>query len=88
MRTMPDLLLVLIVVLIVAVIWRGPKNLPQIGEMLGRGVKEARKEASDIRSDMQGRTDGDGPAGSAGTGDAPGTGGSAPGAGGSAPPAG
>jgi Sec-independent protein translocase protein TatA len=44
----PDLLIVLIVVLVVAVIWRGPKTLPKLGEALGRGVREARKEASEV----------------------------------------
>ena len=45
-----DLFALLIVILIVAIIWRGPKTLPQIGAMLGRGVKEARSEAEKIRS--------------------------------------
>jgi len=45
-----DLLLVLIVILIIVVIWRGPKTLPEIGRMFGRGVREARIEASKLRS--------------------------------------
>jgi Sec-independent protein translocase protein TatA len=49
-----DLIAVLIVILIVALIWRGPKTLPQIGAMLGRGVREARHEADRLRT-------GDGP---------------------------
>lgn len=48
---MPDLLVLLIVLLVVVVIWRGPKTIPLIGNMLGRGVKEARKEASEINKD-------------------------------------
>ena len=48
---MPDLLLLLIILLIVVVIWRGPKTIPLIGNMLGRGVKEARKEVSEIQQD-------------------------------------
>lgn len=40
-----DTMVVLVVVLIVVLIWRGPKTLPRIGEMLGRGVKAARDEA-------------------------------------------
>jgi len=40
-----DTMVVLIVALIVVLIWRGPKTLPRIGEMLGRGVKAARDEA-------------------------------------------
>jgi Sec-independent protein translocase protein TatA len=47
-----DLLALLIVILIVAVIWRGPRTLPQIGAMLGRGVKEARNEAERFRADQ------------------------------------
>jgi Sec-independent protein translocase protein TatA len=47
-----DFLAILIVVLIVAVVWRGPKTLPQIGAMLGRGVREARKETDKVRADL------------------------------------
>ena len=46
---MGDLLVVLIVVLIVVLVWRGPKTLPGIGAALGRGVKEARQEATRLR---------------------------------------
>jgi Sec-independent protein translocase protein TatA len=45
-----DLLLVLIVILIIVVIVRGPKTIPEIGRMFGRGVREARIEASKLRS--------------------------------------
>ena len=44
---MPDLLLVLVVILVLVVLWRGPKTLPRLGEALGRGVREARREASE-----------------------------------------
>ncbi len=47
---MSDVLLVLIVVLIIVVIWRGPKTIPEIGRMFGRGVREARIEANKLRS--------------------------------------
>jgi Sec-independent protein translocase protein TatA len=43
-----DVAIVLIVVLIVVVIWRGPKTLPKLGQALGRGVREARAEASKL----------------------------------------
>ncbi|MBA3877196.1 MAG: translocase [Anaerolinea sp.] len=46
-----DTLVILLVILVVVVIWRGPKTIPQIGAMLGRGVKAAREEASRIRTD-------------------------------------
>ena len=42
---MPDVLLVLLIILGVVLVWRGPKTLPKIGEALGRGVKAARDEA-------------------------------------------
>jgi sec-independent protein translocase protein TatA len=46
-----DLLLVLVIVLIIVLILRGPKTLPEIGRMFGRGVREARIEANKLRSD-------------------------------------
>ena len=53
---MPDVLLILIVILILAIIWRGPKNLPKIGEALGRGVREAKSEATKAQAEIQART--------------------------------
>lgn len=55
---MSDLLLVLIVVLIIVVILRGPKTIPEIGRMFGRGVREARIEAAKIRSTDEDPKDG------------------------------
>jgi Sec-independent protein translocase protein TatA len=46
-----DLLVVLIIVLVAVLIWRGPKTLPKIGQALGRGVREARSEAAKLRDD-------------------------------------
>lgn len=37
-----DILLVLIVILIIVLVWRGPSMLPQFGEALGKAVKGAR----------------------------------------------
>ena len=37
-----DILLVLIVILIIVLVWRGPSMLPQIGQALGKAVKGAR----------------------------------------------
>ena len=51
-RTIPnvnDLLLVLIVILVIVLILRGPKTLPEIGRMFGRGVREAREEIDKVR---------------------------------------
>jgi len=41
-----DVLIVLIIVLGAVIVWRGPKTLPKLGQALGRGVREARTEAS------------------------------------------
>jgi Sec-independent protein translocase protein TatA len=45
-----DLFVVLILILIIVLIWRGPKTIPEIGRMFGRGVREARIEAAKLRS--------------------------------------
>jgi len=50
-----DLIVVLVILLIVVLIWRGPRTLPKIGQALGRGVREARAEAQKIGD----KTDGD-----------------------------
>ena len=55
---MPDLLLLLIVILVLAVVWRGPKTLPKLGEALGRGVREARTEATNAQDEIQARAGG------------------------------
>lgn len=52
------ILLILIVVLIVVVIWRGPTTLPLIGRAFGQGVKEARKEIREIKTDLDRKPDG------------------------------
>lgn len=52
---MPDLLLLLIIILVLAVVWRGPKTLPKLGEALGRGVREARTEAAKAQDEIQTR---------------------------------
>jgi Sec-independent protein translocase protein TatA len=54
---MPDLLIILIIILAVVVMWRGPKTLPRLGEALGRGVKEAKVEAEKAQAEIQARTD-------------------------------
>jgi Sec-independent protein translocase protein TatA len=46
-----DVVVVLILVLVIALVWRGPKNLPEIGRMFGRGIREARAEAAKLRPD-------------------------------------
>lgn len=46
---MTDTFVVLLIVLVVVVVWRGPRTLPEIGRMLGRGVKSARSEVDAMR---------------------------------------
>lgn len=53
-----DLIFVLIIILVIVLIWRGPKTLPKIGEALGRGVREAKSEATNVQKEIQSRTDG------------------------------
>jgi Sec-independent protein translocase protein TatA len=48
---MPDTLLILLVVLGAVILWRGPKTLPKLGQALGRGVREARREVEAANSD-------------------------------------
>ena len=49
-RAMQDLAVILVIVLVIVLVIRGPKTLPQLGAMFGRGIKEARREAADLRS--------------------------------------
>ena len=55
-RMPTDLIIVLVIILIGALVWRGPKTLPKLGEALGRGVKEAKSEASKAQDEIQSRT--------------------------------
>jgi sec-independent protein translocase protein TatA len=59
-----DLIVVLILILIIVLILRGPKTLPELGRMFGRGVREARAEAAKLRSDDDQRGGGGAAAGS------------------------
>lgn len=56
-----DLIVALVIVLVIVVIWRGPKTIPEIGRIFGRGVREARIEASKLRSTDDPPTDGTAP---------------------------
>ena len=56
-----DLMIILLVILVLVLMWRGPKTLPRLGEALGRGVKEAKVEAQNAQAEIQART-GDDPA--------------------------
>jgi len=58
-----DLVIVLLVILAVVLVWRGPKILPKWGETLGRGVKATRKEISEMQDEAKEKDDGAPPAG-------------------------
>ena len=51
-----DLWIVLVIILVAVIVWRGPKTLPQLGKAFGRGVKEAREEAAKAQTEIQART--------------------------------
>ena len=59
---MPDTIVILIIILVAVIVWRGPKTIPQLGQMLGRGVKEARREANELRRKADDSNDADRPA--------------------------
>jgi Sec-independent protein translocase protein TatA len=56
---MQDIGLVLVVILVLVLLWRGPKTLPKLGQALGRGVREARDEASKAQAEIQARASDD-----------------------------
>jgi Sec-independent protein translocase protein TatA len=58
-----DLVIVLVVILGIVLVWRGPKILPKWGETLGRGVKATRKEVADLQDVARGTDDSPPPAG-------------------------
>jgi TatA/E family protein of Tat protein translocase len=46
-----DIALVLVVLLVVVLIWRGPKMLPKLGESLGKTVKGVRENMPGMDDD-------------------------------------
>lgn len=58
-RPVPDLIIILVVILVLVLMWRGPKTLPKLGQALGRGVREARTEASKAQDEIQARVGGE-----------------------------
>ncbi|MEW6225911.1 MAG: twin-arginine translocase TatA/TatE family subunit [Chloroflexota bacterium] len=56
-----DILLVLIIVLVVVIMWRGPKTLPLLGRAFGQGVREARKEMEEMKSESAASKDDEAP---------------------------
>jgi Sec-independent protein translocase protein TatA len=53
-----DVLIVLIVILAIVLVWRGPKILPKWGETLGRGVKATRKQVTELQDDIAKKDEG------------------------------
>ena len=58
-----DILLILIVILIIVLIWRGPSRLPQFGEALGKAVKGARDTMDRDSAESESKDDDSQPSG-------------------------
>jgi Sec-independent protein translocase protein TatA len=52
-----DFIVILIVILLIVLMWRGPKTLPKWGAALGTAVRGARTEASKAQAGIQKRLD-------------------------------
>jgi Sec-independent protein translocase protein TatA len=46
-----DIAIILIIILIAVVIWRGPKTLPLLGRAFGQSVRGAREEIKGMKDD-------------------------------------
>jgi Sec-independent protein translocase protein TatA len=53
-----DLLVLLVIVLVLVFVWRGPKTLPKWGAALGRGFRDAKTEAVKAQTEIQQRASG------------------------------
>jgi sec-independent protein translocase protein TatA len=51
-------LVILIVILIVVIFWRGPSTLPRLGEALGKAVKGVRDNMPDSKDETDADTSG------------------------------
>jgi Sec-independent protein translocase protein TatA len=54
-----DVLIILIIVLAVVFMIRGPKTLPKWGAALGKGFRGAKEEAGKAQAEIQARASGD-----------------------------
>lgn len=54
-----DLLIILIIVLAVVFMIRGPKTLPKWGAAIGKGVRGAKEEAGKAQAEIQARASGE-----------------------------
>ena len=52
-----DIGLILIIILIAVIVWRGPKTHPLLGRAFGQSVKEARKEIDGMKADAAAEKD-------------------------------
>ena len=52
-----DFIVILIVILLIVLMWRGPKTLPKWGAALGTAVRGARTEAEKAQAGIQKRLD-------------------------------
>ncbi len=59
MDAIVDILLVLVVILIIVLIWRGPTMLPRLGASLGKTVKGVRENLPGAMGDADQGEDGD-----------------------------
>lgn len=50
-----DLLVLLVIVLVLVFVWRGPKTLPKWGAALGRGFRDAKTEADKAQTEIRAR---------------------------------
>jgi TatA/E family protein of Tat protein translocase len=46
-----DVLIVLVVVLVIVLVWRGPKTLPKLGGALGKSIRDFRHEMNPDEAD-------------------------------------
>jgi Sec-independent protein translocase protein TatA len=54
----PDILLILVVLLVIVIIWRGPKMLPKLGEAFGKTIKGVKENVPGaLKGDSSGSTE-------------------------------
>jgi Sec-independent protein translocase protein TatA len=52
-----DIIVVLLIILALVLMWRGPKTLPKWGETLGQAVRGVRQEADKMQTGIEKRLD-------------------------------
>jgi Sec-independent protein translocase protein TatA len=51
-----DIAIILVIILVLVLLWRGPQTLPRLGEAIGQAVRGARRAANDEETDRDGKT--------------------------------